>query len=237
MKEMNLKDNKILIIILSALLIIITLLSLYVRNKNSDALKFKEEYESLNDTIAYKDIKYPTVSLDKKNPFVYKKEDEIINIIENGTGLIYLGYPKCPWCRNAVNVLQKVSAKEIYYLNMYDLRDEYKIVNGVLTKNKNGSKGYYKLLKLLDSVLDDYEIEDNGVKYSTKEKRIYVPLVVGIKDGKIVGYHMDTVDLKDNQSPMDLLDKKQQEKLLEIYENINISVNSEICDIDDQGGC
>ena len=238
MKEINLKDNKGLIIILGALLIIISLLTLYIRNNNnSDSIKFKEEYESLNDTVLYKDIKYPKVTLDKKNNFVYKTEDEIIDIIKNGTGLIYLGYPKCPWCRNAVNVLQKVDTKEIYYLNMYDLRDEYKIVDGVLTKTKDGSKGYYTLLKLLDSILDEYTIEENDVKYSTNEKRIYVPLVVGIKEGKIVGYHMDTVDLKDNQTPFDLLDEKQQEKLLEIYENINVSVNSEICDIEDQGGC
>ena len=213
------------------------MLSIYIRNKSNDSLKFKEEYESLNDTVAYKNIKYPTVSLDKKNPFVYKTEDEIIEIVKNGTGLIYLGYPKCPWCRNAVNVLQRVDTDKIYYLNMYDLRDEYKVENDVLIKTKEGSNGYYTLLKLLDSILDDYIIKDNDKEYNVNEKRVYVPLVVGIKEGKIVGYHMDTVDLKDNQSPMDLLDKKQQEKLLEIYENINISVNSEICDIDDNGGC
>ena len=44
--------------------------------KKSDAEKFAEEY----------------TLVDKDNRFVYTEIDEIINILEEGTGIVYLGF-------------------------------------------------------------------------------------------------------------------------------------------------
>ena len=73
--------------------------------------------------------------------------------------------------------------------------------------------------------------------YKTGEKRLYVPLVVGVKEGKIVGYHVDTVTLDNDQTPYDLLTKKQQEELKEIYDDIVNEVYKNTCSIDDNNGC
>ena len=121
---------------------------------------------------------------------------------------------------------------------MLEERDKYEVVDGKLVKTENGTEEYKKLLTLLDSILDDYVVEDeNGNKFKTEEKRIYVPLVIGVKNGKIVGYHSDTVDLNEGQSPYDLLDEKQQSKLKLIYEDINSKVFGDTCDLDGKSGC
>ena len=71
-----------------------------------------------------------------------------------------------------------------------------------------GTKGYFKLLKALDSELDEYVIEDDGKKYDVKEKRIYVPLIIFVNDGKIIGTHLSTVDTQ--ESGYDELTKEEE---------------------------
>lgn len=240
--------EKLTIIIISVViflaLIFSTVLIFVNKNKevkveNTDALKIKEEYESLNNKKSNSGKTYPKVTLSENNKFKYKSAKEIVNILKSGTGLIYLGFPKCPWCRNAINVLNYVDVNEIMYLDMANQRDEYSIKDGALTKTKDGTKEYYEILEILDDILDTYEVSDDaGNKLSANEKRIYVPLVIGVKDGKIVGYHKDTVTLSDNQSSYDLLTKKQQSELKKIYDDIITKVNDDFCDIENKDhGC
>lgn len=223
----------ILILTLTVLAAILLINSNSNKTVNKDGIKFKEEYESVNGQKASNGKAYPKVTLKENNPFVYAKPKKIVETLKSGTGLIYLGFPKCPWCRNAINVLQYVNTEEILYLDMTNERDNYEVIDGVLTKTKEGSKEYYEMLKLLDSILTDYEID--GLKAG--EKRIYVPLVIGVKDGKIVGYHADTVDLNEGQTPYDLLTKKQQNELKLIYDEINANVNGDACGLEAEHGC
>lgn len=235
------KDDKkrILTVILLALIIILGAVKVYLEkdkvndndnNTITDAVKFKKEYESLNG-----DYKYPTVTLTDTNPFVYESSKKIIETLKSETGIIYLGFPKCPWCRNAVNVLSYLNVDKIMYLDMTDERDTYELVDGALKKTKDGSKEYYEMLNILDDILSDYEIEDNGKTYSVGEKRLYVPLVIGVKDGKIVGYHADTVELNEGQTAFDLLSNEQQEKLKSIYDDIKDKVYGDTCGLSDKG--
>ncbi len=233
------KKNRIKLIIIIVLIIAVLGVILYFGLKdkkgalNKDSLKFKNEYEALNDTKASNGKVYPKVELKDNNPFVYATAKEVVSTLENGTGLIYLGFPNCPWCRNAINVLQHVNTDKILYLNMTDERDAYEVKEGVLNKIKDGTDEYYEMLKALDSILSDYEVD--GIK--TGEKRIYVPLVIGVKEGQIVGYHADTVELPDGQTPYDLLTKKQQSDLKLIYDEINVKVNDDTCGMDEDHGC
>lgn len=207
------------------------------KEKETDAIKFKEQYEQYNGVKNSYGYLYPKVTIDSDNPFIFVDEKETVKLLENGTGLIYIGYSKCPWCRNAVNVLNYVNADKIYYLDSEEIRDTYEVVNGVVTKTKDASQEYYKILELLNDILLDYEITKDGVKYQVGEKRLYVPMVVGVKEGKIVGYHIDTVSLEEGQTAFDLLTKKQQNELKLIYDNINASVNGDVCDINSETGC
>lgn len=235
----NKRKITLLIILLLTLIVLGVLLFLNLNkedektNINTDAVKFKEEYEILNGSEANNGYTYPKVALEDNNPFVYSSVNDAIKVLENGTGIIYFGYASCPWCRNAVNVLQHVNASEILYVDMSDQRDAYEVIDGVLTKTKDGTDGYYKLLELLASVLEDYIVD--GV--STGEKRMYVPLVVGIKEGEIVGSHEATVDLNDGQTAYNALTSSQQEELKDVYDEIASKVNTNVCDIDSDQGC
>ena len=200
----------------------------------SDALKFKEEYEALNGKTSTNKKKYPRVDIPSENAIKYATEDEILDVLESKTGIIYFGFPNCPWCRNAIPVLLNAAistgVEDIYYLNVYDIRDTLALDNdGKIITEKEGSKGYKKLLLKLDSILEDYTLEDeDGNKVETNEKRIYVPLVVMVREGNIVAYHMDTVESQTD--PYITLDEKQTEELYNIYVDGILKMQDSACD-------
>lgn len=229
--------RKKLIIGLSIMLILVLLTGCTNKkvSKTTDAIKFKEEYESLNDQINEgNQKKYPKVSIDKSNPIQYATIDDVLEVLDNKTGVIYFGFPNCPWCRNAVPVLLNAATStgldRIYYLNVLDIRDTKEIDNNgkVVTTNK-GKKGYSKLLEKMDSILPEYTLEDEDEnEVSANEKRIYVPLVVFVKKGKIVAYHEDTVESQ--KDPYKLLDDKQTEELFNIYVDGILKMQDSACD-------
>lgn len=217
------------------LLIAVTLSFMTGCGKESDAVKFKKEYESYNGkTIENSKYKYPEVEISSKNKVKYADADKMLEVLDKGTGILYFGYPTCPWCRNAVPVLieaaNELGIEDIYYMNVKDERDEMKVrEDGTLETTKEGTKGYYQLLKRMDAILDEYTLEDiNGNSVSTNEKRIFVPLVVFVREGEIVGYHLDTVPSQEN--PFKLLDENQKNELMDIYVDLIHKVLNDVCD-------
>ena len=204
------------------------------KKEESDAVKFKEEYESLNGKTFYQNYKYKDVTIPEDNPIKYSDYKEIIDIVKNGSGVIYLGYPECPWCRSMVSVLMEAAnntnISTIYYLNMHDVRDEYELSdNNEVKLVREGQEGYQELLEALDEILLDYTIKDSdGVEYSVGEKRIYVPIVIFVHDGTIVDYHMDTVETQTN--PMDELTEEEHDELYDIYVSGIHKVLDDLCD-------
>lgn len=149
-------DKKVKYIILGVLLLLIASLVVYFvfikKDNNTDNIKFSKEYTSVS----------------KDNVFVYRSKDEIINILEHGTGIVYLGYPECPWCMAYVPLLNEIAKNEgiekIYY---YNIRED----------RKNNTEFYQKVV----SILNDYLNYDEEGK-----KRIFVPNVTFVKEGKII---------------------------------------------------
>ena len=185
--------KKILIIIPLIVVAIILILGLYFvtrTKKTSDAIKFKKEYETLNNTKTESGKTIRSITISSSNPIIYKTEDEIVEMINNKeTFIVYFGFPSCPWCRsvlpNLLEAAKDLKLEKLYYVNVLDIRDKIEYKNGKLETTKRGSEGYYELLKLLDNVLSDYSItDDKGNEISAGEKRIYAPNVVGIVSGK-----------------------------------------------------
>ena len=120
---------------------------------SSDAAKFKSEYSNV----------------DADNRFVYASDDEILDIMNNGSGIVFLGFPECPWCQQLAPIVDEAARAEnldkIYYLNIRESR-------------ANNDATYQQLLeKLKDYVGKD----DDG------NPRILVPDVTAVRDGEIVG--------------------------------------------------
>ena len=124
---------------------------------------------------------------------------------------------------------------------MTDKRDMIEVVDGNLAYAKDeydneltGTKDYFKLLEVLDEYLEEYVVYDkDGKEYDTKEKRIYVPLIIFVKEGKIIGNHLSTVE--SHKSGYDKMTEEEIEELYDIYDDFAKKLNSNTCSIN--SGC
>ena len=159
-------NKKILLIIP----ILLTVILVGCNQEETDAQKFAKEYTKITEY----------------NYFVYRESDEIVKILKNGTGVVYLGFPECKWCQAYVPILNEVAdiegLEKIYY---YD----------ILEARKNNTSDYQKMVEILSDYLQ-YDDEGN--------KRIYVPAIIFVSKGEIVGFDDETsYDTKGFKEPED----------------------------------
>lgn len=221
---MNKKLVKVLIVISVILTIILSTITITTTKISKDERKFRIEYEKYNNSKNLFKEKYMNVNILERNNIKYIGSKEVINILKDGTGIIYLGYPQSSWCRSMIETFldatTEKNVKTVYYFNAFAIRDE-KMLNGEETATiKKGTDNYYKILELLKEKADVYEgLNDDSIK------RIYFPTVLFIKDGKIVLKHTSTVSSQKNGDKK--LTKKQQKELKKIYiDGINKMNNS-----------
>ncbi len=240
MKKQNLYFILIPIgVILCAISAILVYVKIINSNGNSDdALKFKNEYEALNGKEVKSGLFYKTINISEDNPVKYADYDELIDVIKNKTGVIYLGFKECPWCRSALpilfDVLKNNKINTLYYMDIRNIRDSYVVNDGKLEfeldSNGNeikGEDGYFRLLEALDDVLTDYVISFDGKTYETNEKRIYAPTVIFVRSGKVVGLHVATVESQ--LSGYDEMTKEQIDELYSIYEDYVLEMKNDTC--------
>lgn len=146
----------------------------------SDSVKFSKEY----------------IEVGEENIFEYKSIDEIVKILEGGTGVVYLGFPECPWCQRYVVYLNEV-AKESGVENIY--------YTNILQYRKDNTEGYQKLV----SMLDGYLLNDNE-----GNPRIFVPDITVVQNGEIVGHDNETsVVTEEDGTPEEYWTEKRIEDL------------------------
>lgn len=235
-----LKKDKIILVFLLVVLLIIGSLMVYFSFKDekevivSESLKFKEEYSRLNNKVNEDNQRtYPLVNLSDDNLFVKSNEEEIIKILESGSGLIVFASVTDEYSRTIMPLIDELSKnldlEKIYYFDITTIRDTIDLddLNEPIIKEK-GSNGYYKILNLLDSELPNYYLKSkDGKEIDTKEKRIEVPTVIGIKNGKIEGIHIKTLDSQ--KSGYDKLSDDEQTKLKQELETIMKKIVSNTC--------
>lgn len=173
--------KKIIIILISIFLIGGVLVSFQILNsRNNDAKNFSKEYFNVSND----------------NVFIYKNVDDIIDIMKHGTGVVYLGYPECPWCQAYVKYLNEVAKEvgidKIYYCNTKKVKE-------------NNMDKYYELVALLSGNL---EYNDEGKEW------IYVPNVSFHINGKVIGNDNETAkDTKNKKDPKDYWTKEETKEL------------------------
>lgn len=121
---------------------------------------------------------------DKNNAFVASDMASVLSLIERKESAnVYFGYPDCPWCVEAIPVLNKV-AKELDTTILYvQTRD----------KDKNLMFSEEEKLRMVEYSDKFLDVDDEG------NKQLYVPFVVVIKEGNVVDGHIGTVDGYDVQ--------------------------------------
>ena len=173
------KNLKALIIMLIILIVGIVGVTLLVKDK-ADNIKFSEEYANVS----------------KDNVFTYRSIDEIIRIMEHGTGVVYLGFPECPWCQAYVKYLDEVSKEvgieKIYYYNIYEDR-------------LNNTTEYQKIVELLK---DHLQFDQEG------NPRVYVPNVSFHVNGNLIGNDYETsLDTHDLSDPSEYWTEEEVDEL------------------------
>ena len=114
------------------------------------------------------------------NVFYTSDKDGVLKLLEHGTGVILLGFEECPWCQAYAPYLDEVSKE-------YDLKVLY---YDVLEDRKENTEFYQTLVNIMNEQGDDITGYDND-----GNARIYVPLVIYVIKGEIVGYDSETSQL------------------------------------------
>ncbi len=205
------KDRKRLIILLVVIILILSFALVYL---NTDLFKETDVGTVIDNNVSdnirfYRE--YPSV--DNDNIYYYTNYDEVIEMFTSGTGIVFFGFPACPYCQVYTPVLNEVAkergAEKIYYLNIKDMRD------------KNTDE-YKKIVEILSEYL---EKDENG------DKRLYVPDTYFIKDGKIVGHNnsMSTLSGENAQEYFDETKRKElKDALIEQVEKVYEPVCSDV---------
>ncbi|MFT3943385.1 MAG: hypothetical protein QM705_06110 [Ancrocorticia sp.] len=178
--------------------------------------EFITEYEGLNgQTTSKGDNTYTEMDIPDDHRFINASEEQIRDLLTDGDGAIFFGFPECPWCRNAVPVMDEaakaVNLDNIYYVNVLEMRDEkVRNENGEIVTDKEGTEFYYYLLEELGDHAPEYKALEDPT-----ERRISVPLVAIVVEGKVVTTHLGTVESQED--PYVPLTSEQHDELVEIY--------------------
>ena len=236
--------KKDIIIIIGALtLTLICMVTLYlISNRgetinvpSADMLRFKEEYEALNGEMNPAGTHtYITNIIPEFNLIEYYTPEDILKLAESGTGLIYFGFPQCPWCRQMtpmlIDIALDMGLDTIYYIDLTNIRSTWELQDGIPVMTNPGHPRYQDLLVAFTSVIEPLVLnpfaltDPEGNRISTGELRIFVPTVVAIRNGQIVGSHVYTVPASFPGNPegnqWSVLSTEEAKELRTIYENI-----------------
>lgn len=180
---------------LKKILLIITIFSLCVLSLNS----CKEEK---GDSIMEN---YPNLK-DEEHIIKELSASELVSKIANKeTFVVMLGFEACPWCQALMpeynNCGKKNDISVLYYVDIKDMRDN----------SESNDYIYYLALKNYFSDIVDQE-----------KDRINAPTVLGIKDGKLIEYFVDTVPshIIDETGTLPPLTNNQKEELHQLLKNL-----------------
>lgn len=226
-----LKEKKIVIPTVVMLIIVLIIVMISTNKKennfftvqNDDGVKFADEYESLNNKEIEIGKKYPKVQIPNDNIIKYVSVKDVNDVFKtNGDAVVYFGYSTCLYCRNAIQILiDQVHESELdvlYYIDIEEVWDEYKLdENNKLLKTKAATDDYYEMLDFLgEELVYDYKLTSiDNKEVATGVKRIEVPLVIFVTNGKVSSYNKGT--LFSQEDPLVEMDDSQKQGLGEIY--------------------
>lgn len=197
----------------------------------SDSARFAAEYMEYNGQLRGNGEPHMVLNISDDNPVVYLEADEIISMLESGTGLINLGFPICPWCREIVPYLIDLAEQErvpLYYMNIQPIRDVMeRDESGNIITTTEGTPQYHRMVEILYNWLWEYAgLEEPEIK------RIYVPTTIFVRDGVIIYVH--TATLRENyEGGYKPLDDQQADRVKDYLSDAMTKVlagNDDDCD-------
>ena len=170
-----------------------------------DALRFKQDYEALNDTpVEEGGENYNTVNIPEENPIVYIDLEDYVNIINSDEeSYIYMSSADCPYCRATVGTLLEVvkdlGIKKLYY---YDL--------------ETGMNGIDETIRqdLINQLIDKGFV----TKREDGSESWRIPLIAKTRAGEVLVKNIGTsISYKEGQSKYAELTEEQKQELYNNY--------------------
>lgn len=129
--------------------------------------------------------------------FVQSDMQSILDMIQQKkSGIVYFGFPMCPWCQEALPIINEVAKDMKQHIYYVQTRDDQK-------KQLYTDKQKTQMMKLANAYLDT---DEDG------HKQFFVPFVVVFKAGHVVAGHVGTVPGYDTSKRKMNADEKQQLK-------------------------
>lgn len=132
--------------------------------------------------------------LSEDNRFVESTDSEVLKVLESGTGVVFLGFPECPWCQQLAPIVDEAAKAEnldkVYYLNIRETRAN--------------NDGVYR--QLVEKLRDHLETDEDG------QPRIFVPDVTAVENGTIVGRFKQEPSGEKNVSPAEYWTPERHER-------------------------
>ena len=152
------------------------------------------------------------------NVFKMISAKEAYETLDDEQAILVFGFKECKWCKSYIPILNEVITENnvpvVYYCNIKEDR------------SKN-TEDYKNLVAKLAEYL--YEDDNNN-------KRIYVPDVYFIKDGKIIGHNNDTSVIEGTDTD-EYYTETAKKALKEKLEKLTLEVYPKAESCDDTRGC
>ena len=142
--------------------------------------------------------------------FYYGKKEDLQDYISHGTGILFLGFPECPWCQAYLPVLEEIlkeNEMECMYYNIYTEKKE--------------DRDYYDAVASL--LMSQNDTSEDIIQYDSDGKQvIYMPLVLFIQEGRIIAFDNETCT--EDSSVISPEDYWTEEKLEALKDRLSQSV-------------
>jgi thiol-disulfide isomerase/thioredoxin len=213
-EKITLAASFIALILVLLLVLFIVARADYSDSSSADALRFKQEYEALNDVLNDdRTNKYFYLSISEHNNIVYLTYEQLVDFTSNGTGLLYFGRPACPWCRLLVPHLleyAKEAGVNIYY---YDIEQD---------RSENNEQ-YQHILRIFRGYLptDTVTQSEEEPDFNQGLKRVVLPQLFYLDNGEI------TFDILMFQH--EYLEHDESEKIKQLLHNMHNTENCGEC--------
>jgi len=142
------------------------------------SLRFKAEYEELNGELNDNGDPYEIIDVPPYSTVVYLEEDELMEFLESGTGILFFANGSCPWCRTLIPPLLDFGvAKDtpLYYFNP--------------VADREADTALHQFIKnILHDILpvDNRSQSPEDVDFDPEKKRVTVPQIFYFRDGKVI---------------------------------------------------
>lgn len=166
----------VILLLIAVVLVVTVLMSIEARRNNSEessVANTSEESESAQssgdtDTSNLPPIYVDYPGLGEDTVFERTPDSEVISTLREGSGVVFLGFPACPWCQGLAPVVdlaaKNAGLEEVKYLDIRESREQ-------------GNDTYSALVHILKDYLPTGD-DGNSV--------IYVPDLTVVKDGEII---------------------------------------------------